>query len=70
MAIREVMGGDTGEDFSGAKSFPEWDPSSITTPPLLSSCGGKMDGGRQGPDRPLRMMDLGPDQKPSESSGL
>lgn len=51
-------GADTGEDFSGAKSFLERGLLHRNTP--LSSCGGKMDGERQGGDRSLGNDGFGP----------
>lgn len=69
MTAWEVAEGGTEEDFSGAKSFLEWDPPPPSQyHPLLSSCGEKMDGGgRAGTDH-SGMMDLGPNQKPPGSS--
>lgn len=61
MTAWEVAEGRTEVDFSGAKGFLEWDPPPPSQyHPLLSSCGEKMDGGRQGWDRPLRNDGFGP----------
>lgn len=60
MTAWEVMEGDTEEDFSGAKSFLDWNPPLRSLHhPLLSSCG-EMDGESQGWDRPLRNDGFGP----------
>ena len=51
----EVAEVGTGEDFSRSKSFLEWDPPPAPQHhPLLTSCSDKMDGRRQGWNRPVR----------------